>query len=272
LIYSRFWTKFMRDIGLVSNDEPVERLFTQGMVIKDGAKMSKSLGNIVSPEDMIRLYGADSARMYVLFAVPPDRDMDWQEDGVSGVNGFLSRVYRFVTRNAGKTGDGELNEADQQARRRLHQTLQKITADFDSRWHFNTSIAALMKLVNELYGLEASLSDGAIRDISEKLTLMLAPFAPYTAQDLWEALGHNTPAFREPWPTFDPELAKEDLAEIVIQVNGRVRGKIHIAFGTPDDHVRELALANDKVQPFVSGKQVLKVIIVPDKLVNIAVK
>jgi leucyl-tRNA synthetase len=272
LIYSRFWTMVMRDLRLIPNTEPTSRLFAQGMVLKDGAKMSKSLGNIVSPEDMIRLYGADSARMYVLFAVPPDRDMDWQEDGVSGVNGFLSRVYRFVTRNAGKTGDGELNEADQQARRRLHQTLQKITADFDSRWHFNTSIAALMKLVNELYGLEASLSDGAIRDISEKLTLMLAPFAPYTAQDLWEALGHNTPAFREPWPTFDPELAKEDLAEIVIQVNGRVRGKIHIAFGTPDDHVRELALANDKVQPFVSGKQVLKVIIVPDKLVNIAVK
>ncbi|MGA8597334.1 MAG: leucine--tRNA ligase [Bryobacteraceae bacterium] len=272
LIYSRFWTKVMRDIGLVSNSEPAKNLFTQGMVLKDGSAMSKSRGNVVDPDEMVEKYGADTCRMYTLFATPPEKDMDWNESSVEGQFRFLGRVYRFVTRNISRMGTGEFNQADRQALRKLHQTVRKITGDFDSRWHFNTSIASLMELLNELYALEDKLSPAPVREILEKLTLMLAPFAPYTAQDLWEALGHDAPAFREPWPTFDPELAKEDVAEIVIQVNGRVRGKIHVAFGTPDDHVRELALANDKVQPFVLGKRVLKVIIVPDKLVNIAVK
>jgi leucyl-tRNA synthetase len=272
LIYSRFWTRVMRDLGLIANSEPATRLFTQGMVLKDGAKMSKSLGNVVSPDDMIRLYGADSARMYALFAAPPDRDLDWQEDGVSGVNGFLARVYRFITRNSDRVGTGESTEADRQALRRLHQTLQKITNDFDGRWHFNTSIAALMKLVNELYSLEASLSPGILRVLSDNLVLMLAPFAPYTAQELWETLGHTTPAFREPWPAFDAELAREDMAEVVVQVNGKVRGRIQIAFGTGESELRSLALSNEKVQPFVAGKQVVKVIVVPDKLVNIVAR
>ncbi|MGA8025539.1 MAG: leucine--tRNA ligase, partial [Bryobacteraceae bacterium] len=147
LIYSRFWTKMMRDIGLIRNGEPVKRLFSQGMVIKDGAKMSKSLGNTVSPDDMIARFGADSARVYSLFAAPPDRDLDWQEDGASGVNRFLARAYRFVTRNAERGGEGEWNDADRQALRKLHQAVRKITNDFDGRWHFNTSIAALMELV-----------------------------------------------------------------------------------------------------------------------------
>jgi leucyl-tRNA synthetase len=288
LIYSRFWTKMMRDLGLIQNDEPAKRLFTQGMVLKDGSKMSKSLGNVVSPDEMVELYGADSARMYSLFAAPPDRDLDWQEDGVSGVNRFLARVYRFVTRNAERVGAGELNaeigtevnteinaeinQTDRQALRKLHQTLRKITNDFDSRWHFNTSIASLMELVNDLYSLEAGLSSSGLREALEKITLMLAPFAPYTAQDLWETLGHGAPAFRESWPAFDPVLAQEDAADIVVQVNGKLRGRIQAPFGTPEDEVKRLALENDKALSFIAGKQIVKVIVVPDKLVNIVVR
>jgi leucyl-tRNA synthetase len=272
LIYSRFWTKMMRDIGIVTNDEPVKHLFTQGMVIKDGSKMSKSVGNVVSPDDMIAKFGADAARLYSLFAAPPERDLDWQEDGVSGIQRFLGRLYRFVTRHAHRQGSAELSQADRNALRKLHQTIGKITVDFDSRWHFNTSIASLMELVNELYGLEAGLSDGVVREICQSLTLLLAPFAPYTAQDLWAELGHAGPVFRHPWPVFNAELAKEDLLEIPVQVNGKLRGHIQAAHGAPKDELEKLAFANEKVKPFVAGKTIVKVVVVPDRLVSIVVK
>lgn len=278
LIYSRFWTKVMRDLGLIANGEPANRLFTQGMVIKDGAKMSKSLGNVVSPDDMVAQFGADSARMYSLFAAPPDRDLDWQEEGVSGINRFLARLYRYVTRNADREpgSEAELNDADRQALRKLHQTIQKITNDFDSRWHFNTSIASLMELMNELYQLEPRLSDGCMRDICEKLTLLLAPFAPYAAQDLWDQLGGDgagaVPVFRQPWPSFNPNLAKEDLAEIPVQVNGKLRGHIHTPFGTGKEELGRIALANERVKPFIEGKSIANIVVVPDRLVNIVVK
>ena len=272
LIYSRFWTKMMRDIGLVSNNEPTKRLFTQGMVIKDGAKMSKNLGNVVSPDEMVAKFGADSARAYSLFAAPPDRDLDWQEEGVSGINRFLSRVFRFVTRNAERNGIPEMNEADRTAFRKLHQSIGKITEDFDSRWHFNTSIATLMELLNELQPIESALSAGAVREVSLRLTQMLAPFAPYTAQELWETLGQTGPVFRSPWPPFDPEFAREDMAEIPVQVNGKLRGHLKVAFGARAKDLEQLALGLAKLQPFISGKQVVKVVIVPDRLVNIVVK
>ncbi|HTW63617.1 MAG TPA: leucine--tRNA ligase, partial [Bryobacteraceae bacterium] len=272
LIYSRFWTKMMRDLGLISNPEPVKRLFTQGMVIKDGAKMSKSLGNVVSPDEMIEKFGADSARMYSLFAAPPDRDLDWQEDGVSGVNRFLGRVYRFVTRNANRNEVQLSNSSDRSILRKLHQTIGKITSDFDTRWHFNTSIAALMELLNDLYAAESNLSCAVRREASEKITLMLAPFVPYVAQDLWSELGHHGRVFRENWPAFDPELAKEDLAEIPVQVNGKLRGHIHAPFGTSNDELQRLALVNDKVKAFLEGKQIVKVVVVPDRLLNVVVR
>jgi leucyl-tRNA synthetase len=273
LIYSRFWTKVMRDIGIIKNDEPARRLFTQGMVIKDGAKMSKNLGNVVSPDDMVEQFGADAARLYSLFAAPPDRDLDWQQDGVSGIQRFLGRLYRFVTRHADrKRTPGEPSEADRAALRKLHQTIGKITTDFDSRWHFNTSIASLMELVNELYALEPGLTGSAIREICESITLMLAPFAPYTAQDLWSELGHDEPVFRHAWPKFDPELAKDDLLEIPVQVNGKLRAHIHAPHGTSKEELEKLAFANEKIKPFVEGKQIVKVIVVPDRLVNIVVK
>lgn len=272
LIYMRFWTKMMRDLGLVSFGEPVKRMFTQGMVIKDGAKMSKSHGNVVSPDDMVAKFGADSARMYSLFAAPPDRDLDWQEEGVSGVNRFLGRVYRFVTRNANCTDAEPSGRPDRDVLRKLHQTIQKITLELDTRWHFNTSIAALMELLNDLYASESNLSCSLRREISEKLTLMLAPFAPYLAQDLWETLGRSGPIFRENWPAFDPELAKEDLAEIPVQVNGKLRAHIRAPFGTSKDELQRLALANEKVKQFSDGKQLAKVVVVPDRLVNVVVK
>jgi leucyl-tRNA synthetase len=271
LIYSRFWTKMMRDLGLITNDEPTKRLFTQGMVIKDGAKMSKSKGNVVSADDMIERFGADTGRVFELFATSPEREMDWTDSGANGAYGFISRVYRFVTRNVGQ-GGSEPAASDRKALRKLHQTLQQITDDFEGRWHFNTSIAALMRLMNVLTDLEKDLSAPVIAEILEKLTLVLEPFAPYLAEELWEEQGREGPVFRHAWPEYDPELAREEEAEVVIQVNGKLRGRINVAFGTPREALEKLALADTKVQPLLDGKQVVKVIVVPDKLVNIVVK
>jgi leucyl-tRNA synthetase len=270
LIYSRFWTKVMRDLGLIANPEPAKNLFTQGMVLKGGTAMSKSKGNVVDPDEMVEKFGADTCRLYTLFAAPPERDMEWNESGVEGQSRFLGRVYRFVTRNIGRDA-AETTDADRQALRKLHQTVRKITSDFDSRWHFNTSIASLMELVNELYQLEANLASSRAV-ICQTLTLLLAPFAPYTAQELWEELGNTGPAFRQPWPGFDPELAKEDLAEMPVQVNGKLRGHLLVPFGTEKAELERLALANEKVQPFTTGHHIVKVVVIADRLVNIVVK
>jgi leucyl-tRNA synthetase len=261
----------MRDLGLVANSEPARNLFTQGMVLMGGSAMSKSKGNVVDPDEMVEKYGADTCRLYTLFAAPPEKDMDWNESSVEGQHRFLGRVYRFVTRHIDRAGDGD-PIASRQALRKLHQTIRKITNDFDSRWHFNTSIASLMELVNELYQQESGLSAAAAHEVCEKLTLLLAPFAPYTAQDLWDSLGHQDPVFRHPWPSFDAELAKEDLAEVPVQVNGRLRAHRQAPVGTARDELQRLALALEKVKPFVDGKQVVKVVVVPDKLINLVVK
>lgn len=222
----------MRDLGLVSNNEPTKNLFTQGMVLKNGSAMSKSKGNIVDPDEMVERYGADTCRLYTLFAAPPEKDMEWSESSVEGQHRFLGRVYRFVTRNAGRHGETASAgaDSDRQALRKLHQTVRKITNDFDSRWHFNTSIASLMELVNELYGLESGLSSEVANQICEKLVLMLAPFAPFTAQELWSDLGKHGEVFLQQWPDYDPELAQEELAEMPLQVNGKLRGHLRVAF------------------------------------------
>ena len=335
LIYSRFWTKFMRDIGLVTHDEPIERLFTQGMVIKSGAKMSKSLGNTVSPDDMVARYGADSTRMYTLFASPPDRDLDWQHLGVEGISRFLSRVYRFVARNAPAVGNGgraalerRVSEATQPSvilsdarrtpsaveepapslprgplshkqvvipsdsdgpavlspparriQRKLHQTIKRITDDFGGRWHFNTSIAAIMELVNELYAYEEAVQKGEqaapaalMADVQRDLVLMLAPFAPYLAHELWEMLGERSHLLRAPWPKYDPELAKEEEVEIAVQVKGKIRARITVPADAADDTVRALALADERVKSAIARKEIVKVLVVKGRLVNIVVK
>jgi leucyl-tRNA synthetase len=279
LIYARFFTKMMRDIGLIRNSEPARRLFTQGMVIAEGAKMSKSKGNVVGADMLAERFGTDTTRMFVLFAAPPEKEVDWRPEGANGLYHFLGRVYRFATRNVGKVGQPERPvpgvpdlPSDKKVLRKLHQVLKKITEDFETRWHFNTCIASIMELVNVLYAEEPNISAAAMPEILEKLALMLAPFAPYVSQEIWEELGKDGPVFRQSWPAFDPELAKEDEAEIVVQVNGKLRARIHAAFGAPKEDLESRALADEKVKPFLAGKQVVRVITVPDKLVNVVVK
>jgi len=273
LIYSRFWTKMMRDLGLITNDEPARRLFNQGMVIKDGAKMSKSRGNVVSLDEMVERYGADTGRLFELFAAPPEKEMDWTDAGAEGAYRFLGRVYRFITRNADRVLPPGPCAGDEKVRRKLHQTVRRITEDFETRWHFNTCISAIMELVNELYANENEICGEVMHEAMEKLTLLLAPFAPYLAQELWEELGNGEqPVFRQPWPAFDAELAREEQAEVVLQVNGKVRSRLSTPFGTDRQQLESLALADDKVRAFTTGKQVVKIIVVPDKLVNVVVK
>ncbi len=283
LIYSRFWTRVMRDLGLTKNNEPAERLFTQGMVIKDGAKMSKSKGNVVSPDDMVARYGADATRMYALFAAPPDRDLDWQEDGVAGVSRFLGRVWRLVAKHAeaARAGRGQTIETPQgvtlKLLRKMHQTTAKITQDFEGRWHFNTCVAAIMMLVNDLQAADAELSAGevpaaAMHELLRTLVLLMAPFAPFVAAELWEELGEEGAVLRAPWPKSDPELAKEDEIEVPVQVNGKLVTVVRVEAGADQDTLRKAALADGKVQMRIDGKTVAKVIVVPGKLVNLVVR
>jgi leucyl-tRNA synthetase len=284
LIYSRFWTKFMRDMGLVKNDEPAQRLFTQGMVIKEGAKMSKSLGNTVSPDEMVERYGADAVRMYTLFAAPPDRDLDWQDTGIDGIQRFLSRVYRFFVRSAHpdhpEWRNGVPADLAPEARgiqRKLHQTIKRVSHDFQGRWHFNTCIAAIMELVNEVYGAEDAIGAGQVpvslvAEVQRTTALLLAPMAPYLAHELWEMAGEKGNLLKAPWPKYDSELAAEDEIEIPVQVNGKLRGKVVVPAGATDDQVKQAALADEKVQGAIAGKPVVKVIVVPGKLVNLVVK
>ena len=282
LIYSRFWTKVMRDLGLIKNDEPAERLFTQGMVIKDGAKMSKSKGNVVSPDDMIARYGADATRMYALFAAPPDRDLEWQEEGVAGISRFLGRVHRLVTkyaeaaRSAGsRAGSG--SEAEQKVLRKLHQTIAKMTQDFSGRWHFNTSIAAIMTLVNELVAAESAMDAGevspeAVAEVFRNLVLMLAPFAPFFAAEMWEQIGGEGVVFRTAWPVADEELARENEMEIPVQANGKLVTVVKVPAGSDEATVKSAVLGDEKVKARIEGRTVVKTIVVPGKLINLVVK
>jgi leucyl-tRNA synthetase len=283
LIYSRFWTKVMRDLGLIANDEPARRLFTQGMVIKDGAKMSKSKGNVVSPDDMIARYGADAARAYSLFAAPPDRDLDWQEDGVAGVSRFLARAWRLTTKYApvARQGRGLPREVPTGAAlkllRKLHQTIAKITLDFEGRWHFNTDVAAIMELVNELQAADAQLASGEIpapvvAELLRNLVLLLAPFAPHLVAELWEELGETGSILRAPWPESDRELAREDELEIPVQINGKLVTVVSVAVDADSKTIEAAALAEEKIQARIAGKTVVKIIVVPRKLVNLVVK
>jgi leucyl-tRNA synthetase len=301
LIYSRFWTKFMRDMGLVKNDEPVKRLFTQGMVIKDGAKMSKNLGNVVSPDEMVARYGADAARLYSLFAAPPDRDLDWQDSGIEGIQRFLGRVYRFFVRNPvshvgtgvrARPADGILGQELQakdaachsglspEARdlqRKLHQTIKRVTDDFRGRWHFNTCIAAVMELLNDANAAEESINAGRVpkslvAEIQRSIALLLAPMAPYLAHELWEMAGEECNLLKAQWPKYDPALAAEDEVEIPVQINGKLRSKVVVPAAATDDEAKQAALADEKVKSAIAERQIVKVIVVPKKLVNLVIR
>jgi leucyl-tRNA synthetase len=284
LIYSRFWTKFMRDLGMITNDEPADRLFTQGMVIKDGAKMSKSLGNVVSPDEMVARYGADAARLYSLFAAPPDRDLDWQDSGIEGIQRFLGRVYRFVVRNRTSSGTPQVERfeatspqpAARAIQRKLHQTIKRVSDDFQGRWHFNTCISAIMELVNVLYGAEDAIAKNEVpasflADVQRNLVLLLAPFAPYLAHELWEMLGEKGNLLKAPWPKYDAALAKEEEIEIPVQINGRLRSRVVVSADATEETVVERALSDQKVQAAIAGKQIVKKIYVPGKLLNMVV-
>jgi leucyl-tRNA synthetase len=284
LIYSRFWTKVMRDLGMIENDEPARRLFTQGMVLKDGAKMSKNKGNVVSPDEMVARYGADATRMYALFAAPPDRDLDWQEDGVAGVSRFLARVWRLTMKYAPAARSARETRSETQnggaalkLLRKLHQTIAKITLEFEGRWHFNTCVAAIMEMVNEIQAADAQLAAGEVPapvllELLRSLTLLLAPLAPYLAAELWEALGEDGAVLRAPWPESDPELAREDELEIPVQINGKLVAVVRVAADADSKTIEEAALAAEKVQSRTAGKTVAKVIVVPGRAVNLVVK
>jgi leucyl-tRNA synthetase len=282
LLYSRFWCKVMRDLGLITHNEPAARLFTQGMVQKGGVTMSKSKGNLVGAEDMAQKYGADTGRLYTLFAAPPEKDLEWSEESIEGSWRFLNRVYRLVERHSErlcsvKSGAGDLTgvqEPERNLLRKTHQTLRRVTNDFENRWHFNSAIALIMELVNEIYAqepLETNVRPGAMKEILEIVILMLAPMVPHLAEELWEMLGHPDGLWMEKWPEFDPKLAKETEVEVVVQVNGRVRGKFLAPAGLQEADLVERATIEQSVVAHLSGKRIVKKIVVPDKLVNLVV-
>ena len=282
LLYSRFWCKVMRDLGLITHNEPVARLFTQGMVQKGGVTMSKSKGNLVGAEDMAQKYGADTGRLYTLFAAPPEKDLEWSEESIEGSWRFLNRVYRLVERHAKalrevKSGGVDAAGATAKERtllRKVHQTLRRVTIDFETRWHFNSAIALIMELTNEIYAQEP-LEEGARpevhKEVLELLTLMLAPMTPHLSEELWEMLGHKDGLWTEAWPIFDANLAREDEVEIPVQVQGRLRGRVKVAAGTGEEEVVRLAQADAAIAHHLAGKRIVKRVFVPDKLLNLVV-
>jgi len=281
LLYARFFHKVLRDMGYLSSNEPATNLLTQGMVIKDGSKMSKSLGNVVDPDYIIEKYGADTARMFMLFASPPEKDIDWNDKGVEGCHRFISRVWRLIDNNLDiikhpyKMDLQEISSESKKLRNLTHKTIKKVTEDLDA-FGFNTSISFMMELVNELYKLDVNTlskeSDKAVfKETFNALVLMLCPFAPHTACELWELMGNNTDAAKEAWPAFDTEAVKDDKKLVVIQVNGKLRGKIEVPVGTSEENVKDMAFNEESVKKHLEGKEVKKVIYVEGKLLSIAV-
>jgi leucyl-tRNA synthetase len=279
LMYARFFTKALYDAGMLSCLEPFTNLLTQGMVLKDGAKMSKSKGNVVSPEDTIEKYGADTTRLFILFASPPERDLEWSEQGVEGCHRFLNRVWRLVVdlvrwQDQVDEASPGLSASDRDLRYKVHYTIHKVTEDIEKRFNFNTAISAIMELVNTMYQYRDSMGDKmnpqVVKESMESLILLLAPFAPHIAEELWEGTGHQGSVHQQPWPSWDETALKRSEIEIVIQVNGKVRDRIMVPVDIPREDLEELALA--QVRKSIGKKQVVKVITVPRKLVNIVVK
>ena len=281
LLYSRFFTKVLKDAGLVNFNEPFKNLLTQGMVIKDGSKMSKSKGNVVSPEEIISKYGADTARLFILFAAPPERDLEWSDQGVEGSYRFLNRVWRIVTNFATQVEAGaveqsvaELTKEEKQLRRVLHLTIRKVTEDIGERFNFNTAISAIMELVNEFYTFkdQQTVNNGLIREVVMALIKLLAPFAPHMTEELWHTIIKEGSVHKAAWPECDAAAMVLDEVEIVLQINGKVRDKIVVAAALGREELEGAALGQPKVQALLEGRQIVKVICVPKKLVNIVVK
>jgi leucyl-tRNA synthetase len=280
LLYARFFTKIMRDLGYITTDEPFKNLLTQGMVIKDGTKMSKSKGNVVDPNDLVEKYGADTVRLFSLFAAPPERDLEWNDQGVEGSFRFLNRVYRYLTDNLDLFDTSnidipvELNKSSRSLHRKTHQTIRKVGLDIEGKFHFNTAISAVMELTNTLYSLtgedaKESVDSAVIREAIEAVLLLLNPMVPHFCAELWEKTNHKESLDTIPWPDFNEEAAKEDEITIVVQVMGKVRSRLQVAPGMPEEDLKEMALADEKVQKFIDGKPVRKIIVVKNKLINI---
>lgn len=281
LLYSRFFTKVLKDAGLVEFDEPFTNLLTQGMVIKDGSKMSKSKGNVVSPEEIIKKYGADTARLFILFAAPPERDLEWSDQGVEGAWRFIQRVWRIILSYADKVKENPtfdvkaLTKEEKELFRILNVTIEKVTEDIGTRSTFNTAISSIMELVNAFYVFkdkDGNLNAGLAREVVINLIKLLAPFAPHVTEELWQQIGQTGSVHHTTWPTFDPKATIADEVEVVVQVNGKLRSKIMVSSSATREAQQEIALADEKIKGLIEGKTIVKVISVPKKLVNIVVK
>ena len=278
LLYARWFTKAFNKLGWTNHVEPFKNLLTQGMVLMDGSKMSKSKGNTVSPVELVENYGADTARLFILFAAPPERDLEWSEQGVEGCFKFLNRVYRLVDELAPVTKldheFGNLTKADKDMRAKTNNTLKKVTEDLNDRFGFNTAIAALMELINDLYKYKEldDRNDAVIKEAIEAVVIILAPFAPHLGEELWLMIGKEASVFDIAWPEYDKSAIQLDEVEIIVQVNGKVRNKINAPVGIDQEAMKDLALNDEKIKEFIEGKDVVKVIAIPSKLVNIVVK
>jgi leucyl-tRNA synthetase len=306
LLYSRFFTKVIQDLGLIDFSEPFSRLFTQGMLYKDGSKMSKSKPNNVSSDFVCGKYGADTGRMFILFIGPPDQDAEWSDQGVEGVFRYLNRVWRFFASNVGNYDlnwkdtlrGADLSAAERNLRRKTHQTIQKVSSDIE-RFHFNTAVSALMELLNDMVDFRSAIhhqpstinhqpsavshppsaishqpstiSHSVLSEAMESLTLLLGPFTPYIADELWESLGKSGTTYEQDWPSYDPAIAKAEEVTVVLQINGKVRDRIQVPADTDRVELERLALESDRIKAFLDNKPIRKVIVVPQKLVNIVV-
>jgi len=283
LLYARFFLKLMRDEGLVKIDEPFKKLLTQGMVLKDGSKMSKSKGNTVDPQVLIETYGADTARLFMMFAAPPEQSLEWSDSGVEGAFRFLRRLWKLVYlhqnsefKNVSAISSDNVNYNDKQKklRRLVHETIKKCSDDIDRRFTFNTAIAAIMELINVMYKVEYSAIEdyNIMQEALDNVVLMLSPIVPHICHQLWLALGHNNVVLDVSWPQFDETALVRDSLELVVQVNGKLRAKIEVPVDASRDETEKMALENENVKKFTDSKGISKVIIVPGRLVNIVIK
>ncbi|HKF65552.1 MAG TPA: leucine--tRNA ligase, partial [Vicinamibacterales bacterium] len=303
LLYSRFFTRILRDVGLITFDEPFKRLLTQGMVLKDGAVMSKSKGNVIDPDVMLEKYGADALRLYVMFVAPPEKEIEWSDEGIEGSFRFLVRVWRLVDhwaplvsegRTGGKGGIGraeELTEGERAVRRKTHDTIRRVTVDIEERMHLNTAVSSLMELVNELYtfsettphgqpsknapaGAPASLRPQTIavmREALDALVLMVSPFAPHMGEELWQMLGHDDGLARAAWPVFEEAVARADQVVVPVQINGKVRARVTVPAELPESELQDLVLADAVVRSHIAGKTIRKIVVAKGPLVSIVV-
>ena len=280
LMYARFFTKFLYDIKMLDHQEPFSNLLTQGMVLRDGAKMSKSKGNVVSPEEIIEQYGADTARLFILFASPPERDLEWSEQGVEGSYRFLNRIWRLIQDFRQYFAEGpaaietdSLNKTDKELYYKVHATIKKVTEDIEERFNFNTAISAIMELSNQLGSYrEAKDKNAALIKLAvENLLILLSPFSPHIGEELWRLTGHPESIHHQPWPQYDPKALILDEVEMVIQISGKVKDRIKVPLDTSKEYLEEIALNNTKIMALTAGKKIVKIIIVPNKLINIVV-